>query len=99
MSNKQPVQTDKVVEQRKRGRPKGSQNKTTVALKEGIMQAYNNLGGVAYLEKVGREDPKTFCTLLGKVLPQEMKADLTSTDGSMSPVRIELVAVDDNSSD
>lgn len=86
-------------EKRSPGRPKGSQNKSTVLLKQGIMDAYQELGGVKYLIEVGKKDPKTFCTLLGKVLPQEMKADLTSSDGSMSPVRIELVAVDDNSSD
>ena len=56
------------------GRKKGTPNKTTTALKEAIMRAFDNVGGQAYLETVAVEDPKTFCTLLGKVLPSELNA-------------------------
>lgn len=60
----------------KAGRKKGTKNKTTVAVKEGIMQAFQELGGVNYLVAVGKEDPKTFCSLLGKVIPAEINAEL-----------------------
>ncbi len=59
-----------------KGRPKGSPNKTTVALKDAIMGAFDASGGQAYLQRVADEDPRTFCTLLGKVLPTEVKAEL-----------------------
>jgi len=75
------------------GRPKGMQNKTTVALKTAIMNAFTKVGGEDYLVKVAREDPKTFCTLLGRVLPSELKADLSSSDGSIKPVHIVLSGV------
>jgi len=64
------------------GRAKGTPNKTTVELKTAIMGAFHAKGGQAYLERVAEEDPKTFCTLLGKVLPAEIKADV-QTDGEI----------------
>ncbi len=58
------------------GRVKGTPNKTTVALKEAIMNAFEKVGGEDYLVIVAKKDPKTFCALLGKVLPAEIKANL-----------------------
>ena len=57
------------------GRVKGTPNKTTTALKEAILAALDTVGGQAYLERVAEEDPKTFCTLLGKVLPMQVSGD------------------------
>lgn len=74
------------------GRKKGTPNKTTLTLKEGILEAYEKSGGVEYLLGIAKKDPKTFCALLAKLIPSEVKADLTSSDGSMQPVRIELVS-------
>lgn len=56
-----------------KGRPKGSQNKVTKALKEMILGALDEMGGQAYLESQAREYPVAFLTLLGKVLPSEMR--------------------------
>lgn len=72
-----------------KGRPKGSPNKTTAALKDAILAAFNQAGGVDYLHTVATTDPKTFCTLLGKVLPMQV----TGEDGGPLVARIELVAV------
>jgi hypothetical protein len=58
-----------------RGRPKGSKNKATTALKDAILGALSSVGGQAYLERVAAEDPRTFCTLLGKVLPMTVAGD------------------------
>ena len=58
-----------------KGRPKGSQNKVTKALKDMILGALDGAGGQAYLQARAK-DPKTqaaFLTLLGKVLPAEMR--------------------------
>lgn len=57
------------------GRQAGTPNKTTAALKEAIMNAFDRAGGETYLQRVADEDPRTFCTLLGKVLPAEIKAE------------------------
>ena len=60
------------------GRQKGTVNKLTVSIREAIEHAFDNLGGVSYLEHVGRTDPRTFCALLGKLLPTK----LANADGS-----------------
>lgn len=64
------------------GRAKGTPNKVTTELKTAIMAAFDAKGGQKYLERVAEEDPRTFCTLLGKVLPAEIKADVQS-DGEI----------------
>ena len=56
----------------------GRQNKTTLALKEAIEHAFDELGGTSYLVHVGRSDPRTFCALLSKLLPTK----LANADGS-----------------
>lgn len=83
---------------RGKGRPKGARNKTTTMLKDAILQAARAAGGggdeglARYLQTQANENPGPFMALLGKVLPM----DMTSSDGSMTPVpgRIELVAPD-----
>lgn len=60
------------------GRPKGLPNRQTVAIKEAIENAFTKLGGTDYLVHVGRSDPRTFCALLGKLLPTK----LSNADGS-----------------
>lgn len=57
------------------GRKKGSPNKITKDLKEMILGALENAGGIDYLESRAR-DPKTasaFLTLVGKVLPMTVQ--------------------------
>ena len=56
-----------------RGRPKGTPNKVTAAVKDAILHAFDKAGGEDYLVEVAKDDPRTFCTLLGKVLPMETK--------------------------
>lgn len=56
------------------GRVKGTPNKTTVQVKEAILNALEQCGGVNYLVMVALTDPRTFCTLLGRVLPTELSA-------------------------
>ena len=54
------------------GRIKGTPNKTTVRVKEAILKAFDQCGGHQYLINVALNDPRTFCTLLGRVLPAEI---------------------------
>jgi hypothetical protein len=39
------------------------------------MLSFERLGGAAYLEEVARRDPRTYCALLGKVLPRNPATD------------------------
>lgn len=58
------------------GRKKGSGNQITKDIRNVIFQAFENKGGVTYLEKVAGDHPKVFCTLLAKVIPSEIKVDI-----------------------
>jgi hypothetical protein len=64
-----------------KGRPKGVPNKSTAKVKEAILRAFDEAGGHKYLMKVAKDDPKTFCALLGRILPAEISAEV---NGDMS---------------
>ena len=55
-----------------KGRPKGVKNKLTASVKEAIMKAFEEVGGADYLANVAKDDPRTFCTLLGKIIPSDI---------------------------
>jgi hypothetical protein len=71
------------------GRPKGSPNKTTAALKDMVLTALNKAGGVDYLKDQAMKNPAAFMTLLGKVLPLQLTG---GPDGEA--ISIAVVAVD-----
>jgi hypothetical protein len=74
----------------KGGSRKGVPNKTTAALKDMILGALNNKGGVTYLEKQADQNPTAFLSLIGKVLPMTIAG--TGEAGEIIH-RIELVGV------
>lgn len=60
------------------GSRKGIPNRQTVAIKDAIERAFEKLGGTDYLVHVGKNDPRTFCALLSRLLPTK----LANADGS-----------------
>lgn len=56
-----------------KGRPKGSQNKATAAIKDMILQALDQKGGVEYLARQADQNPVAFMGLLGKVMPMQVE--------------------------
>lgn len=58
-----------------KGRKKGVPNKATAQLKDAILNAFVTVGGETYLAGVAKDDPKTFCALLGKVLPMQVTGE------------------------
>lgn len=66
------------------GRPKGSSNKITKDVRSAIQNAFETLGGEDYLVQVGRDNPTTFCKLLGHILPKE----ITGADGGPLTVQV-----------
>jgi hypothetical protein len=56
------------------GRPKGTPNKTPAAIKDMILQALENAGGVEYLEAKAKDNrtATAFLGLVGKVLPLQV---------------------------
>jgi len=67
------------------GRPKGSANKVTVALKEAILKAGENVGGekglIGYLERLAVENSSAYAGLLAKILPHQLAMDAGSDGG------------------
>jgi len=74
------------------GRPKGAKNKTTTAVKEMVLTALGNVGGVEYLERQAEANPQAFMTLVGKVIPLQVAGD--EDNPVRHVVRIELVGGD-----
>jgi hypothetical protein len=67
------------------GRPKGVPNKITTSLKEMILTALSDAGGVAYLQRQAEENPGPFLALVGKVLPLQVEG----SDGT--PLHITVI--------
>lgn len=83
-----------------KGRPKGSPNKITADLKRAILEAAEAAGGeggtAGYLARQAEENPASFMTLLGKVLP----LDHTNNGGAFTfPAEIVLRAARNGASD
>jgi hypothetical protein len=57
------------------GRPPGSVNFATKALKDMILGALDGVGGQNYLMLQARKNPTAFLTLIGKVLPTTLQGD------------------------
>lgn len=94
-TNPEGSRMNKIVENKPpaagRGRPKGSPNKTTAALKDMILQALDNAGGIDYLADRAKDNPTAFLTLVGKVLPLQVSGD-PDNPLEVQVRRIELVA-------
>lgn len=61
--------------ERRGGRQRGTPNKIARPLKEMILTALSNVGGVKYLEDQANANPTAFMTLVGKVLPMTIAGD------------------------
>jgi hypothetical protein len=82
-----------------KGRPKGSANKTTTALKDAILEAAkvvgedgNGKGGLqGYLQLVAKSDVKAFSGLLGKVLPMTVQGAGPNGEHVFNRIVVEVV--------
>jgi hypothetical protein len=62
------------------GRQPGSANKFTGELKDMILTALSDVGGVEYLKLQATQNATAFMTLVGKVLPVQMNATVRRID-------------------
>lgn len=73
------------------GRQKGTPNKMTREVKEMILQALDEAGGVSYLVSKAETHPQAFMALVGKVLPLQVQG--AGEDGAFQHrVTLEFVA-------
>ena len=62
---------------KKKGRPKGSTNKTPRAVALALQEAFDELGGVPSLVAFGQNNPQEFYKLWVKMLPQQVKTEVS----------------------
>jgi hypothetical protein len=58
-----------------RGRKKGELNRTTVAVKEALLMAFDGIGGVSALTSWAKANQSEFYRLYAKLLPREINVD------------------------
>jgi hypothetical protein len=68
------------------GRKKGTPNKTTTDLKQMILNSLSAVGGEKYLTLQAKKNPGPYMTLVGKVLPRDINANV---EGG---IKLELVS-------
>src|SRR5262249_52166558 len=69
------------------GRPKGSLNKVSKALKDMILASLDRVGGEEHLAKLAIENSSAFSSLLGKILRTQL-----ATDAESNPLIADQVA-------
>lgn len=67
-----------------KGRPKGSVNKIQFEVKEMILTALNNVGGQEYLTRQAEQNPTAFLSLLGKVIPKDIRAEISGVESILA---------------
>jgi hypothetical protein len=63
-----------------KGRKKGVPNKITASVKEMILAALDAVGGQRYLEDQAKQNPQAFMSLLGRIIPSEIRGEVTTVD-------------------
>lgn len=74
------------------GRPKGSKDKFT-KLKDTFLSALETLGGEKFMVLAAQKDPIGFLRIVGKMLPREIRGDITGQAPLI--VKFETVTVED----
>lgn len=77
-----------------KGRPKGATNKLTRTIKEAIEVSFDKIGGPEYLAEMAYQQPAAYMTLLGKVLPAQVQAEISGAVGLL-PMALEDVNLSD----
>lgn len=69
-----------------KGRPKGVQNKFTVAFKEMLLEVVELRGGVPALLEWSNQDPTSFYALCSKLIPKQVEVG-----GGGQPIKVTIV--------
>lgn len=64
-----------------KGRKKGVPNKTTASVQAALTEAFERRGGIDALVAWAERDPTEFYKLWGKLIPKDIKAELSGNVG------------------
>lgn len=70
------------------GRQKGTPNKLTKTLKEMLIASLDDVGGREYFKRQAEENPNAYMTLIGKLIPNELKAEIDAKTDSTLTINI-----------
>lgn len=59
------------------GRPKGSKNRLSLAVRDMVEEALEGVGGVEYLKTQAIANPNAFLSLIAKLMPTELSGSLS----------------------
>ena len=76
-----------------RGRPRGTRNKVSESIRAQFAEALERLGGVDYLVEVGRKHPRLFVSVIARVMPKEIHAQVSNAPLG-DPEVLELMKVE-----
>jgi hypothetical protein len=79
------------------GRKKGITNKMTKTLKEMLMGSLDAVGGQEYFERQAEANPVAYMTIIGKLIPSELKAEIDAKTDSTLTINIMKYGDDYNS--
>ena len=82
---------------RGRGRPKGAPNKNTQAIKDMLLASLDAVGGQSYFMRQAEENPNAYMSLIGKIIPAEVKNQITGADGGPVQHSVKVSFGDDSS--
>ena len=75
--------------ERRGGRKVGTPNKIPNEVREMILAALDGAGGVEHLQRQATDNPGAFLTLVGKMLPKDVRGDVQQ--GENLQIRVLLV--------
>ena len=75
------------------GRPAGIANKTTRALKEALLESFDLGGGVDWLLALMKDEPKTYASLLARLIPTESKTEIVNEQLTDDERRARIAAI------
>lgn len=72
------------------GRTKGVPNKINADIKAMLLEALSEAGGKDYFLQQARDNPSSFNTLIAKIIPAEIKQELTGKDGGALETKVTI---------
>ena len=82
---------NKITNANKGGRPKGSANKIGQELQAMLRASLSRVGGIEYLVKQAEENPAAYMTMISKLMPKQVEAQVTHDGDAFREILLKVV--------